>query len=43
MSIEAAADRVSPRSTGTWPRPRKNAPIADPRTPGELKYSALAK
>src|SRR5258706_96676 len=42
-SMDAAAERVSPRSTGTWPRPRKKAPIARPRAPGELKHSALAK
>ncbi len=43
VSMTAAADRMSVRATGTWPIPRKNAAMARPRSPGVVKYSALAK
>ena len=42
-STDAAAALMSPRSTGTWPMPPMNSDMTRPRSPGVVKYSALAR
>ena len=43
VEAEAAAERVSPRSTGTWPERGGTPRPGAPDRPGAVKYSALAK